>query len=147
MSRYSHIKSELKRIVEAAGVDVHSVVATGADYPRPWASVHHAGTRNDAASEGRSARKLTDTFVVVIRIAASPSGSVEDERDRVAEMVEHRLMTMRPSDYTGDLFDAASYIVTYEGTSDVWETGQGLAEFLATITVTSITIVKDFTNG
>ena len=142
MTKSTHIKQQVGAIVEATGVPVHRVVATGGDHARPWASVHSAGTRRKAASEGAKSAALEETMVIHVRIKADSIADAETERDRLSDLIEHALRTMRPEAYDDKLYSVPSYTVTYEGSSDVWESGQGLADFIITASVTYQSTIK-----
>jgi hypothetical protein len=81
-------------------------------------------------------------MVIHVRIKADSIADAETERDRLSDLIEHALRTMRPEAYDDELYSVPSYTVTYEGSSDVWESGQGLADFIITASVTYQSTIK-----
>lgn len=134
MSVYQHFNDEICAIIDSVdGLAVVRLVPSNTEnQARPWARVLFSGESQEPTSEARKLSAMTAIYIIEVNIESPSGDSIEEERNRLAEMINHAIDTQVPTSYDGDLYQADVMSFSYTGASGLMDDGQQRSQFYVT---------------
>lgn len=135
-TKHDHLKDEVIQILETVtGLNVVVSMTGGQEPARPYVRPRLMGHKKKGVGEAVTTEVTALIFLDVAIEHAGGQAGLEEERNRLDNLIEHAFDIYNIAAYADSEFTCSSYIHEYSGASGLFDENQNTGSFTATVEV------------